>query len=71
MKCPVCGCQGFYVKDPDDEFETYEFTLGDGGISFESGTDAAEAPALEDGTETFCNKCSWHGKLGELSKAAR
>ena len=25
MKCPQCGCEKFYVKDPDDEYETYEF----------------------------------------------
>ncbi len=71
MKCPVCGCQGFYVKDPEDEFETYEFRTVDGGISYEPGTDAAAAPALEDATEAFCNKCSWHGRIGELNKPAR
>jgi hypothetical protein len=71
MKCPVCGCQGFYVKDPEDEFETYELRVGDGGIAFEPGTDASAAPALGDATETFCNKCSWHGKLGELDEPAR
>jgi len=30
MKCPVCSCANFYIKDPEDEYETYEFELKDG-----------------------------------------
>ena len=35
MKCPVCGCIKFYVKDPADEYETYEFECNDGVICFD------------------------------------
>ena len=24
-KCPVCNCGKFYVKNPDDEYDIYEF----------------------------------------------
>jgi len=27
MKCPVCGSLNFFVKDPDDAYETYDFEL--------------------------------------------
>jgi len=36
MKCPFCGCQSFYLKDPDDEYETYEFDLEKGEVNFHS-----------------------------------
>ena len=66
MKCPVCGCQNFYVKDPDDEYETCEFELRNGKIEYSTDADAAECPDIQENTETFCDKCSWHGKLKEL-----
>jgi hypothetical protein len=67
MKCPVCGCEKFFVKNPEDAFETFEFRVADGGVAFDA--DAAEdAPEVGPATETFCNKCSWHGKLGEMKR---
>ena len=66
MKCPVCGCVNFFVKDPEDEYETYEFELQDGNICFDPGDDDSAAPELQDDTEAFCDKCAWHGKLKEL-----
>ena len=68
MKCPVCGCQNFFVKDPDDEFEIYEFQFQDGIVEFGSEEDASLSPLVQDDTETFCDKCAWHGKLKELKK---
>ena len=29
MKCPTCGSQRFFVKDPEDEDDTHEFDLED------------------------------------------
>jgi hypothetical protein len=26
MKCPVCGCEYFYVKNPDNPLKYYQFT---------------------------------------------
>jgi hypothetical protein len=68
MKCPLCGCQNFFVKNPDDEFETREFSVASGEVRFSAG--AADDPAsdVREATETFCNRCSWHGKLQDLKK---
>ena len=66
MKCPVCGCLNFFVKDPEDEYETYEFELRDGNICYDSRDDDSDNPEIRDDTETFCNQCAWHGKLKEL-----
>ena len=67
MECPLCGCQQFFLKDPDDAFETHEFSVASGEVRF----DADGLPPLhgvQAETETFCNKCSWHGKFQELKK---
>ena len=66
MKCPLCGCQTFYVKDPDDEYETCEFELRDGRVQFTGEDEASCSPEVGDDSETYCNKCSWHGKLEDL-----
>jgi hypothetical protein len=68
MQCPLCGCQDFFVKDPDDEFETREFSVAGGDVRFSTDTPDAPAPQVQETTETFCNRCSWHGKLQELNK---
>jgi len=63
MKCPLCGCVEFYVKNPDDEYDIYEFTCKDGDISYEADADADDMPPVSDSTEAYCNKCAWHGKV--------
>jgi hypothetical protein len=69
MKCPVCGCLNFYIKDPNDEYETYDFELREGTVAFSPDAETSAAPGLQDKTETYCNKCSWHGKFMELTGA--
>jgi hypothetical protein len=69
MKCPVCGCQEFFVKNPEDEFETRGFSVASGTVCFEAGEAEASVPGIQEATETYCNKCSWHGKLGELKRS--
>jgi hypothetical protein len=69
MKCPLCGCQNFFVKNPDDEFETYEFSVASGDVHFGADAEAAASPEIQETTETFCNKCSWHGKFQDLKKS--
>lgn len=66
MRCPICGSDAFFVKSPQDEFETHEFRVAAGGrVVF--AADAAEgAPEVGAATETFCCACAWHGKLGAL-----
>jgi hypothetical protein len=63
MKCPACGCEKFYVKNPDDHYDISEFTCNDGHISFEDDIDEDDAPQISDSTEAYCNKCAWHGKI--------
>jgi hypothetical protein len=70
MKCPVCGSQRFYVKDPQDPYNTCEFNLVDGEIVY--AADETESDPLEvvEGTETFCNRCAWHDKFKVLRQVS-
>jgi hypothetical protein len=61
MKCPVCGSLKFFVKDPADEYETYEFDLKDGQVVF-----PAESKEVRPETETYCHRCAWHGRFETL-----
>lgn len=66
MKCPTCGCENFYIKDADDEYETYEFSSSKGKLEFDADLDKQEIPQLTNDIETYCNKCAWHGRFGTL-----
>ena len=68
VKCPLCGCEKFYIKDPDDEYETYEFELQDGKVAFGPDVDTSSCPEVCHDTETYCEKCSWHGEFNELAE---
>jgi hypothetical protein len=64
MECPICGCRRFYAKDPEDAYETYEFECRGDDVFFDSESEADIEITPE--TETFCDRCSWHGKLKTL-----
>ena len=67
MKCPVCGSLNFFVKDPDDEYETYDFELkGDTAVFNPEAADSS--PEVKPETEVFCERCSWHDKFQQLKK---
>jgi hypothetical protein len=66
MACPICGCEHFYVKNPDDEYEICEFDLKSGQAAFTSEEDEFWRPDLTDATVSYCDNCAWHGKLSEL-----
>jgi hypothetical protein len=68
MKCPLCGCQSFYFKDPDDEFDIFPFDFKENQIFFASEIDTSGIPKLTDETETYCNQCAWHGLLTPIQK---
>lgn len=68
MSCPICSCERFYVKNPDDEYEICEFDLKSGRVVFTSDEDGSWRPDLTDATISYCDHCAWHGKLGELKK---
>ena len=67
LKCPFCGSRTFYAKDPDDEYETYEFNCKDGEISWCKPAD--KYPDVLEDTEAYCNRCTWHGGLQDLKSA--
>jgi hypothetical protein len=66
MVCPICGCEHFYVKNPDDEYEICEFDLKSGQAVFTSEEDESWRPELTEATVSYCDNCAWHGKLSEL-----
>jgi len=66
LKCPLCGSNRFYAKDPTDPYEVYEFDLSEGRMIFSSEVDESGLPEVDQETETYCNRCAWHGKLKTL-----
>ena len=65
-KCPLCGSASFYTKNPEDQYEIYEFDLEDEEIVFTSEATGSELPDIEVTTETYCSRCAWHGQFGKL-----
>lgn len=66
-KCPICGCKQFYVKNPDDEYDIYQFECKEGKVCFDTDMeDDSYTPEIGKETETFCNDCAWHDKFDEL-----
>lgn len=66
MKCPDCGATRFYVKDPEDQYNIFEFELKEGDtIHFDEEKDSHQIEISED-TETYCDRCAWHDKFETL-----
>lgn len=68
MACPICDCEHFYVKNPDDEYEICEFDLKRGQVVLISDEDGSWCPEISGNTVSYCDNCAWHGKLDELLK---
>ena len=68
-KCPLCGSASFYTKNPEDHYEIYEFDLKEGEIVSTSEARDSELPGIAETTETYCNRCAWHGQFGTLKGA--
>jgi uncharacterized protein YbaR (Trm112 family) len=66
MACPVCKSNHFYVKDPADEFEIYEFEYRDGRMQFADPQGLSHAPEIEKDGKIYCQRCSWHGKKSQV-----
>ncbi len=66
MKCPDCGAQSFYVKDPDDQYTISEFDVKEGVVNYSSENIEHDPLLVEDDTETFCDRCAWHDKFKTL-----
>jgi hypothetical protein len=67
MHCPDCGSQRFYIKDPDDPFTLFEFDIQDGKIIADDENNDSAMPAVTESTETYCDRCAWHGRFKNLS----
>ncbi|MEW6078300.1 MAG: hypothetical protein AB1724_10840 [Thermodesulfobacteriota bacterium] len=65
MRCPVCGCLHFHVKDAVDEYDTHEFTIANDSAIF---PESREDLIVEDLTHVYCNGCAWHGEFGKVRK---
>ncbi|MGD2038014.1 MAG: hypothetical protein PVH28_09035 [Desulfobacterales bacterium] len=68
MKCPLCGSLNFFVKDPEDAYEIYEFELKGDSVVFNSDVAESDNLVVDSDTEVFCEKCAWHDKFHELKK---
>lgn len=67
MQCPDCGCNRFYVKDPDDQYNISEFELVDGRIIYSDEGDGEEPVKVSEDTETYCDQCAWHDRFRVLN----
>lgn len=65
-KCPVCGCQQFHVKNPDDAYDIYEFECHDGVVRFDADLDPDACPNINEATEAYCNACAWHDRFDRI-----
>ncbi len=63
MACPICQSKRFYLKDPEDDYEIFEFKCEKGRIQFNDEEDATQAPKLSEDPEIYCQRCAWHGKI--------
>ncbi len=68
MNCPTCGCEKFYIKNEEDEYEIFEFSTSGEKIIFAESLDQDDIPEITDNIETFCDQCAWHGEFNTLSK---
>ena len=69
VKCPVCGSLNFFVKAPDDEYETYDFELKGEEVVFNAEAPEPNSAEVQSDTEVFCEKCSWHDKFQKLKNS--
>ena len=66
IACPICKSGQFYIKDPSDPYEIYEFQLQNGVIQFDDPDSEADLSLAGGEREIFCQRCSWHGKYDSI-----
>jgi len=66
MECPLCKCKKFYLKNPDDEYETYGFDCESGDVCFDPGIDDDDVPDLTGDSHIYCDTCTWSGKYDAI-----
>jgi DNA-directed RNA polymerase subunit RPC12/RpoP len=68
MKCPDCGSQRFYVKDPEDQYNIFEFELKEGRIVSSDKKIESDPLEIMEETETYCELCAWHDRFKTLKR---
>jgi hypothetical protein len=63
MACPICKSNDFYSKNPDDDYDVFEFTFENGQIQYEHEDAESDAPRMSENPEIYCQRCAWHGKI--------
>ena len=66
MACPVCKSDQFFVKDPDDDYEIFEFQYKNGEMRFADADAEAGVDEIGEKREIFCQRCAWHGKKSAI-----
>lgn len=67
IKCPDCGAERFYVKDPEDQYNITEFKLKEQTIEYLGGETEADHIRIVQETEIFCDRCAWHDQFKMLT----
>ena len=68
MACPVCKSNDFYTKNPDDDYDIFEFKYEQGQVQYEDDDAESEAPPMSENPEIYCQRCAWHGKISGVDK---
>jgi len=66
LACPLCKSDQFYIKDPEDSFETFDFEFLEGKLHFQDN-DAPSPEVVKKNREIFCNRCAWHGSYDQIA----
>jgi hypothetical protein len=67
-QCPVCGCDTFYCKNPEDEYDTKTFNVVDGSAVPSDPEDDDWSEDMTSETEAYCDRCTWHAPFGDVTK---
>lgn len=67
MACPVCRCAKFYIKDPQDGYETREFEYNNGSIDYDDADSDESDLEVTPECEIYCQRCAWHGPLNQIA----
>ena len=70
MKCPACGSESFYAKDPEDQYNIFDFDLKGGEVIFKAEDTESSPLNIVEETETFCTRCAWHDKFKRLKQVS-
>jgi hypothetical protein len=62
------GLESFYTKDPEDQYNFFDFDLKEGKIIFNVEETESNPPDIVEETETFCIRCAWHDKFKTLKQ---